>query len=60
MFKLSALIGGSACVFSSWFSGFTLPRFTYSSADYVLMPLFSYIMIIVAAQMAAKLLPEQD
>lgn len=60
MFKLSALIGGSAFVFSSWFSGFSLPRFTYSSADYILMPLFSYIMIIVAAQLAAKMLPKQD
>ena len=60
MFKLSALIGGSAFVFSSWFSGFSLPRFTYSSADYILMPLFSYIMIIVAAQLAAKMLPGQD
>jgi hypothetical protein len=60
MFKLSALIGGSAFLFSSWFSGLSLPRFTYSSADYVLMPLFSYIMIIIAAQLATKVLPEQD
>ena len=59
MFKLSALIGGSAFLFSSWFSGYTLPRFTQSSADYLLMPLFSYLMIIVAAQIAAKMLPEQ-
>jgi len=59
MLKLSALIGSLAFVFSSWFSGFTLPRFTNGPADYVLMPLFSFIMVIVAAHVAARFIKEQ-
>ena len=59
MFKLSALIGSLAFFCSSWFSGFTLPRITQNAADYLLMPLLGYIMIIVAAQIAARILPEQ-
>ena len=60
MFKLSALIGTLGFVFSSWFSGFNLPRFTQSSADYLLMPLFGYISIIVAAQIAARFTTEKS
>ena len=60
MFKLSALIGSLAFICSSWFSGFTLPRITHNAGDYLLMPLFGYIMIIVAAQLAARILPEQS
>jgi hypothetical protein len=60
MFKLSALIGSLAFFFSSWFSGFTLPRFTQGPADYLLMPLIAYIMLILAAQVAARLVPEQQ
>ena len=59
MFKLSALIGSLAFFCSSWFSGFTFPRITQNAADYLLMPLLGYIMIIVAAQIAARILPEQ-
>lgn len=59
MFKLSALIGSLAFLCSSWLSGFTLPRITHNAADYLLMPLFGYIMIIVAAKIAARILPEQ-
>lgn len=59
MLKLSALIGTFAFIFSSWFSGLTLPRFTQGPADYFLMPLFSYIMVIVAAQVAARFAREQ-
>ena len=60
MFKLSALIGSVAFFCSSWLSGFTLPRMTYNAADYLLMPLLGYIMIIAAAQVAARVLPEQS
>jgi hypothetical protein len=59
MFKLSALIGTLAFFCSSWLSGFTLPRITYNTGDYLLMPLLGYIVIIVAAQIAARILPEQ-
>lgn len=60
MLKISALIGALAFLFSSWFTGFTLPRFTQGPGDYLLMPLFGYIMIIVAAQIAARLVPEKS
>lgn len=60
MFKLSALIGSVAFIFSSWLSGFTLPRLTQGPGDYLLMPLLGYIMIIVAAQAAARITPEQS
>ena len=60
MFKLSALIGSLAFVFSSWFSGFTVPRFIQGPGDYLIMPLFGFIMIIVAAQVAARFFPEQQ
>jgi hypothetical protein len=60
MFKLSALIGSVAFFCSSWLSGFTLPRMTHNAGDYLLMPLLGYIMIIVAAQVAARVLPEQS
>lgn len=60
MFKLSALIGSFTLLFSSWFSGFSLPRLTQGPGDYLLMPLLAYIMIIVAAQIATRLVPEQQ
>ena len=60
MFKLSALIGSLAFIGSSWFSGFTVPRFVQGPGDYLIMPLFGYIMIIVAAQVATRILPEQQ
>ncbi len=60
MFKLASLIGTLAFFFSSWFSGFTLPRFTQGPGDYILMPLIGYIMIFVAAQLAAKIIPQKQ
>ena len=60
MFKLSALIGSMAFFCSSWLSGFTLPRIMHNAGDYLLMPLFGYLMIIVAAQIAARIVPEQS
>ncbi len=60
MFKLSALIGSIVFLFSSWLSGFTLPRLTQGPGDYLLMPLLGYIMIIVAAQLAARITPEKS
>lgn len=59
MFKLSALIGSLAFLCSSWFSGFSVPRLVQGPGDYLLMPLLGYIMIIVAAQVAAQFAPEQ-
>jgi hypothetical protein len=60
MFKLSTLIGSFAFFSTSWFSGFTMPRFVNGPGDYLIMPLFSFIMIIVAAQMAVRILPEKQ
>jgi hypothetical protein len=60
MFKLAALIGISAFLFSSWFSGSLLPRLTHGPADYLLMPLLGYIIIILAAQAASRLVPEKQ
>ena len=58
MFKLSALIGSLAFLCSSWFPGFSVPRIVQGPGDYLLMPLLGYIMIILAAQVAAKFIPE--
>ena len=60
MFKLSALIGSLAFLCSSWFSGFSVPRIIQGPGDYLIMPLLGYIMLIVAAQVAAKIIPEQQ
>lgn len=60
MIKLSALIGSLVFFFSSWFAGFSLPRVTQGAGDYLLMPLICYIMIILAAQVAARFFPEQQ
>ena len=60
MFKLAALIGSTAFFFSSWFSGFSVPRLTHGPADYLLMPLLSYVMIIVAAQAASRIVPDKQ
>ena len=59
MLKLSALIGSLAFFCSSWFSGFSVPRLVQGPGDYLVMPLLGYIMIIVAAHVAARILPEQ-
>jgi len=60
MLKISALIGSLAFLFSSWLSGFTLPRLTEGPGDYLLMPLLGYILIIVAAQLAVRITPDQS
>lgn len=60
MLKISTLIGFLAFFFSSWFSDFTVPRLTNSSVDYLLIPLLGYIVVIVAAQLAARIVPEQN
>jgi len=59
MFKISALIALLTFFFGSWYSGFSLPRILQGPGDYLLMPLLGYIMIIVAAQLAARIVPEQ-
>ncbi len=58
MFKLSAVIGSMAFFTSSWLSGTTLPRLTEGVGDYLLMPLLGYITIIIAAQIAARIIKE--
>ena len=60
MLKFSALIGSLAFLCSSWFSGFSVPRIVQGPGDYLIMPLLGYIMLIVAAQAAAKIIPEQQ
>jgi hypothetical protein len=59
MFKLAALIGSAAFFLSSWFSGFSVPRLSQGPTDYLLMPLLGYITIILAAQVAAKIVPDR-
>ena len=58
MFKLSALIATAAVFFSSYLSGFTVPRILHGTGDYLLMPLLGYFMIIVVAQLAARVVPQ--
>ncbi len=60
MFKLSALIGSLAFLCSSWLTGFSVPRLVQGPGDYLVMPLLGYVIIIVAAQVAAKIIPEQQ
>lgn len=60
MFKLSALIGSLAFLCSSWFSGFSMPRIVQGPGDYLLMPLLGFIMVIVAAHLAVRILPQQQ
>lgn len=60
MFKISALIGSLAFLCSSWFAGFSVPRLVQGPGDYLIMPLLGYIMIIVAAQLAARIVPEKQ
>ena len=60
MFKFSALITLLAFTGSSWLAGFNLPRLTHGPADYLLMPLFGYISLFIAAQIAARLTPHPE
>ena len=60
MFRLTTTIGAMVFFGSSWASGEIIPRFTHSAADYVLMPLLGYLILIVAAHCAARLLPDPD
>lgn len=57
MLKLTTIIGAVLFIGSSWISGDVIPRLTHSAADYVLMPLIGYLVIIVGAHCAARLLP---
>jgi hypothetical protein len=59
MFKLSAIIASLVFFCSSWFSGFSIPRLVHGPGDYLVMPLLGYFLIIVAAQVAARVLPKQ-
>jgi exosortase/archaeosortase len=58
MFKLTSIIAAALFLGSSWYSGDVIPRMTHSAADYVLMPLLGYLVIIVAAHFAVRFLPE--
>lgn len=60
MFRLTASIGAVLFLGSSWLSGEILPRLTHSVADYVLMPLVGYLVLIGAAHCAARLMPETE
>lgn len=60
MFRLTAAIGAVLFLGSSWLSGEMVPRFTHSRADYLLMPLIGYLVLIVAAHFAARLLPNPE
>lgn len=60
MFRLTATLGAVLFLGSSWMSGEVIPRLTHSAADYVLMPLFGYLVLIIAAHFAARLLPETE
>lgn len=60
MFRLTATIGAVLFFGSGWMAGEVIPRFTHSVADYVLMPLLGFLVLIVAAHFAARLLPETE
>lgn len=60
MFRLTAILGATLFFGSSWLSGYVVPRLTHSAADYLLMPLLGYLVLIVAAHCAARLLPASD
>jgi hypothetical protein len=60
MFKFSALITLLAFTGSSWFSGFNLPRLTHGPIDYLLMPLFGYFSLFIAAQITARFIPDTE
>lgn len=60
MFRLTATIGAALFLGSGWLSGEVVPRFTHSAADYVLMPLLGYLLLIGAAHCAARLLPDPE
>ena len=60
MLRITATLGAVLFLGSSWMSGDIIPRLTHSAADYVLMPLLGYLVIIGAAQFAARLLPETE
>jgi hypothetical protein len=58
MFKMTFTLGAMLFLGSGWLTGGVIPRFTHSAADYVLMPLLGYLVLIVAAHFAARLLPD--
>lgn len=58
MFRLTAIIGAVLFLGGGWLSGEVIPRLTHSEADYVLMPLVGYLVLIGAAHCAARLLPD--
>ena len=60
MFRLTATIGAMLFLGSSWVSGDVIPRLTHSAADYLLMPLLGYLVIIGAAHFAARMFPEAE
>jgi len=60
MFRLTATFGAMLFFSSGWMTGEIVPRFTHTAADYVLMPLLGYLVLIVAAHCAARLLPGPD
>ena len=60
MLRLTATIGAVLFLGSRWVSGDVIPRLTHAAADYVLMPLCGYLVLIIAAHFAAQLLPETD
>ncbi len=60
MFRLTATIAAVLLFGSSWLSGFMFPRLTGSAADYLLMPLLGYLILLSVANLVARLLPETD
>jgi hypothetical protein len=58
MLRLTTTIAAVLFLGSSWVSGDVIPRLTHSTADYVLMPLLGYLVLIGAAHFAARVLPE--
>ena len=60
MFRLTATLGAVIFLGSSYTSGELFPHLTHTAADYVLMPLAGYLVLIVAAQCAARLLPNPE
>jgi hypothetical protein len=60
MLKLTTTIGVVLFFGSSWATGEMVPRLTHTGANFVLMPLCGYLVLIAAAHCAARLFPETE
>ncbi|NIQ96829.1 MAG: hypothetical protein GWN87_23570 [Desulfuromonadales bacterium] len=60
MFKLLTLMMSMLALCGAWYGGGRFPRLTGSDLDYFLMPFCGYLALMVAANIAARLIPERE